>query len=148
MTNNWFECKVSYQKTLENGLQKKVSENYLVDALSFAEAEERFIEEITPFMQGEFEVSGIRQMNFSEIFCNAAESADRWFRCKVAFITFDERSGMEKKTNCYMMVQAGDLRDAVKELDLQMKGTLSDYRIVEVKETNIMDVYPYKAKEA
>ena len=143
MMNNWFECKVKYDKTMENGLVKKVSEPYLVDAISFTEAEKRFIEEIRPFMTGEFEVSDIKRVNYSEVFFNDAESADRWFKCKLSFITLDEKSGAEKHTNSYALVQAADLREAIKHLDEQMKGTIMDYQIAAVTETMIMDVYPY-----
>lgn len=143
MMNKWFECKVKYEKTLENGLVKKVSEPYLVDAISFTEAEKRFIEEIRPFMTGEFEVSDIKRVNYSEVFFCDAESADRWFKCKLSFITLDEKSGAEKRTNSYALVQAADLREAIKHLDEQMKGTIMDYQIAAVTETMIMDVYPY-----
>ncbi|MBR3858935.1 MAG: DUF4494 domain-containing protein [Bacteroidaceae bacterium] len=143
MMNKWFECKVKYVKTMENGLEKKVSEAYLVDALSFTEAEKRFLEEIRPFMSGEFEVSDIKRVNYSEVFFNTAESADKWFKCKLSFITLDEKSGAEKKSNSYTLVQAADLREAIKYLDEQMKGTIMDYQIAQVTETMIMDVYPY-----
>ena len=128
---------------MENGLVKKVSEPYLVDAISFTEAEKRFIEEIRPFMTGEFEVSDIKRVNYSEVFYNDAESADRWFKCKLSFITLYEKSGAEKRTNSYALVQAADLREAIKHLDEQMKGTIMDYQIAAVTETMIMDVYPY-----
>ena len=143
MMNKWFECKVKYVKTMENGLEKPVKETYLVDAISFTEAEKRFIEEIRPFMTGEFEVSDIKRVNYSEVFFNDAESADRWFKCKLSFITLDEKSGAEKRTNSYALVQAADLREAIKHLDEQMKGTIMDYQIAAVTETMIMDVYPY-----
>ena len=143
MMNKWFECKVKYVKTMENGLEKKVSEAYLVDALSFTEAEKRFLEEIRPFMSGEFEVSDIKRVNYSEVFFNTAESADKWFKCRLSFITLDEKSGAEKKSNSYALVQAADLREAIKYLDEQMKGTIMDYQIAQVTETMIMDVYPY-----
>lgn len=143
--NNWFECKVKYEKTMENGLTKKVSEPYLVDAISFTEAEKRIIEEIRPFMTGEFVISDIKRANYSEVFFCDAESADRWFKCKLSFITLDEKSGAEKKTNSYALVQASDLREAIKYLDEQMKGTIMDYQIASVTETMIMDVFPYDA---
>ncbi len=130
---------------MENGLTKKVSEPYLVDAISFTEAEKRIIEEIRPFMTGEFVISDIKRANYSEVFFCDAESADRWFKCKLSFITLDEKSGAEKKTNSYALVQAGDLREAIKYLDEQMKGTIMDYQIASVAETMIMDVYPYDA---
>lgn len=145
MMNKWFECKVKYVKTMENGLEKPVKETYLVDAISFTEAEKRFIEEIRPFMSGEFEVSDIKRVNYSEVFFCDAESADKWFKCKLSFITLDEKSGAEKKSNSYALVQAGDLREAIKYLDENMKGTIMDYQIASVTETMVMDVYPYSA---
>ena len=141
--HNWFECKIRYEKVMENGMQKKVTEPYLVDALSFTEAEARIIEEMTPFISGEFTVSDIKRANYSELFPSDEESADRWFKCKLIFITLDEKSGAEKKTSTQVLVQAADLRDAVKKLDEGMKGTMADYQINSITETAIMDVYPY-----
>ena len=144
--HNWFECKIRYEKTLENGMNKKVTEPYLVDALSFTEAESRIIEEMTPFISGEFTVSDIKRANYSELFSSDEEKADRWFKCKLYFITLDEKSGAEKKTATQVLVPAADLRDAVKKLDKGMEGTMADYSIASVTETAIMDVYPYKAE--
>ena len=133
--HTWFECKIRYEKVMENGMQKKVTEPYLVDALSFTEAEARIIEEMTPFISGEFTVSDIKRANYSELFPSDEESADRWFKC-----------GAEKKTSTQVLVQAADLRDAVKKLDEGMKGTMADYQIGMVSETPLMDVYPYSAE--
>ena len=140
MMHNWFECKIRYEKVAENGMNKKVTEPYQVDALSFTEAESRIIEEITPFISGEFTVS------YRELFPSDEEAADRWFKCKLYFITLDEKSGAEKKTATNVLVQAADLRDAVKKLDEGMKGTMADYVIASVAETALMDVYPYSAE--
>lgn len=140
----WFECKVKYDKTMENGLIKQVTEAYLVDALSFTEAERRFLEEIEPFMSGEFMVTNINHVKIAELFESNDGLADRWFKCKVAFITIDEKTGAEKRANQTMMVQAVDLRDAIRRLDKAMEGTLGDYTIASVAETAIMDVYRYK----
>lgn len=139
----WFIAKIRYEKTMENGMNKKVTEPYLVDALSFTEAEARIIEEMTPFISGEFTVSDIKRANYSELFPSEEEAADRWFKCKLVFITLDEKSGAGKKTSTQVLVQAADLRDAVKKLDEGMKGTISDYQEVAVQETSIVDVYPY-----
>jgi hypothetical protein len=147
MMHTWFEVKIRYEKVMENGMQKKVTEPYLFDALSFTESEGKCIEEMTPFISGEFTVSDIKRANYSEIFFSEEESADRWFKCKLVFITLDEKSGAEKKTSTHVLVQAVDLRDAVKKLDEGMKGTMADYQIASVSETAIMDVYPYEAKE-
>ena len=96
--HNWFICKVSYEKILENGMQKKVTEPYLVDALSFTEAESRIIEEIRPFITGEFTITDIKRARISELFFN--ENGDRYYKIKVYFITLDEKSGIEKKEIC------------------------------------------------
>ena len=144
--NEWFECKVRYEKTLENGLVKKVTEPYLVDALSFTEAERRFIEEIEPFMSGEFQVTDIKRAKYAELFETDDDEADRWFKAKVNFITLDEKNGVEKKTAQNMLVQASDLRDAVKRLDKGMEGTMADYEIASMTETPIMDIFHYKAE--
>lgn len=145
MMHNWFECKIRYEKVAENGMNKKVTEPYLVDALSFTEAESRIIEEMTPFISGEFEVAGVAKANYNELFPSEEESADRWFKCKLWFITLDEKSGAEKRTASNVLVQASDLRDAIKKLDEGMKDTMADYVIASVSETAIMDVYPYEA---
>lgn len=139
--HNWFECKVRYDKVAENGMNKKVTEHYLVDALSFTEAEARIIEEITPFISGEFTVTAIKRANFSELFTD--EDGDKWFKCKLQFITLDEKTAAERKTSTNVLVQANDIDEAKATLDLGMKGTMSDYLVGSVIETKIMDVYPY-----
>lgn len=139
---NWFECKVKYDKTLENGLQKKVSEPYLVDALSFTEAEARIIKEIQPFISGEFSVSAVKRANYSDVYYDA--TGDKWYKCKVNFITLDEKSGMEKRTATYILVQAGDFAAALENLNACMKGTMADWEVSSINETMLLDVYPYE----
>ncbi len=146
MTHTWFECKIKYDKIAENGMNKTVTEPYLVDALSFTEAEARIIEEMTPYISGEFTISDIKRANYSELFESEEESADRWFKCKLVFITIDEKNAVEKKTSTMVLVQASDLRDAVKKLDEGMKGTMADYEIASVTETPIMDIFPYSTE--
>ena len=145
--HTWFECKIRYEKVMENGMQKKVTEPYLVDALSFTEAEARIIEEMTPFISGEFTVSDIKRANYSELFPSDEESADRWFKCKLVFITLDEKSGAEKKTSAQMLTQASNLKEAIEVLEKGMKGTLADYKIASVTETALMDIFPYDAED-
>ena len=147
MMHTWFVCKISYEKTMENGMNKKVTEPYLVDALSFTEAEARIIDEVGPYISGEFTVTAVAKANYSELFFAEDTASDRWFKCKLGFITLDEKTGNEKKTYTNVLVQACDLRDAVKKLDEGMKGSMADYVILSVAETRIMDVYPYVAKE-
>ncbi len=147
MNNIWFECKVKYEKTLENGAVKKVNEPYLVDALNFTEAERRIIEEITPYMTGIFEVSDIKRARYAEIIESSEEKADRFFRAKLVFIVLDEKSGKEKKTTQNILVQAADLPDALQKLEAAMKGIAMDYSIASLAETLIMDIFHYKPAE-
>lgn len=146
--HNWFICKLRYEKVMENGMNKKVTEPYLVDALSFTEAEARIIEEMSPFISGEFIVKDISRANISELFPCEEEAADRWFKCKLVFITLDEKSGAEKKTPTYVLVQGASTEDATTKLHEGMKGTMADYRIESVVETPILDVYPYGTEES
>ena len=146
MMNEWFECKVKYERTMDDGKVKKVNEPYLVDALSFTEAEERIIEERKHYMSGEFQVSDIKRARYAELFETDDESADRWFKVKLTFITLDEKTGAEKKTSQNVLVQAVDLRDAVKRLDEGMKSSMMDYVISSVAESPLLDVYHYVPK--
>ena len=143
---NWFECKIKYDKMMETGLQKSVTEPYLVDALSFTEAEARIIEEIKPFISGEFSVSDIKRVKYSDSFFN--ETGDRYYKARLYFITLDEKSGAEKKTAVYMLVQASELKEAVEIVETEMKKTMIDYSIASVAETAIMDVFPYSGNSA
>lgn len=141
--HTFFEVRVRYEKVMETGTNKQVTEPYLIDALSFTEAEARIIEEMKPFISGEFKVKAVKQANYSELFFSNDKNADIWYKAKLAFVTLDEKSGAEKKTYTNILIQALDLRDAVKKLDENMKGTLVDYRIVSISETKIIDVYMY-----
>ena len=143
--HSWFECKVSFEKVLENGMQKKVTEPYLVDALSFTEAEARIIEEIRPFISGEFTVTDIKRARLSELFFN--ENGDRFYKIKVYFITLDEKSGAEKKTAAQMLAQACTLKEAIAVLEEGMKGTMADYTIASVTDTMLMDVFPFSVND-
>lgn len=138
---SWFESKVTYEKTLENGMKKKVTESYLLDALSWTEAEARTIEELKPYISGEFSTTDIKRVKLSEIFFS--DSGDRFFKAKIQFITLDEKSGTEKKISTYMLAQANDIDEAQEVIKENMKGTMADYVVAEVKETKIMDVFPY-----
>ena len=142
--HNWFECKIKYEKTVEEGRIAKVSESYLVDALTFSEAEERINKELEPYISGEFVVATIRKARISEMFENS--TGDKWYRCKVYFISFDEEKGVEKKVASTMMVQANNIREAWDGLQEGMKGSMADYQVAAITETTIMDVYKYEAK--
>ena len=140
----WFECKVTYEKVADNGMPKKVVESYLVDADSFTLAEAKMIEEITPFVSmGEFNISNIRKVNYAELFLNEDDKCDRYYRCKVLYVTIDEKNGVEKKTPAFMFVKSDSLPNAVAELEKQMGKGLADYEIASVAETALMDVFQY-----
>lgn len=139
---NWFECKVRYDKMMENGVVKKVNEPYLVDALSFTEAEARIIEEQTPFISGDFSVSAVKRTKIAEIFWD--DSADKWYLVKVAFITIDEKTAAEKKTTSLILVAANDFKGALDNFMEGMKSTMADFEIVSIAETPLMDVYKVK----
>ena len=138
----WIETKVRFDKTMENGTVKKVTEPYLVDALSFTEAEARIIEEVTPFISGDFDVNAVKKSNIAEIFRD--DSGDKWDNVKVAFITIDEKTAAEKRTASYLLVQASDFKSAYDNFIDGMKGTMADFEIVAITETAIMDVYAAK----
>ena len=144
---NWFECKIRYEKVMEDGLQKKVTENYVVDALSFSEAEERITEEMSSYISGEFDVADIKKAAYREIFFSDDEMADKWYRAKLQFITYDEKTDKEKRSSVTYLVQAGSFNGAVKNIDEAMGGTMIDYVISSVAETTLMDVYEYKKAE-
>ena len=137
---NYFITAVRFEKVLENGLVKKVTERYLVDALSFTEAESRTIEEMRPFISGEFSVTAVKTSKFSELFLAEEADADIFYKVKIQFITLDERTGNEKKTSAEMLVEAADLRDAIRRFDEGMKGTMADYQIVSVAEMPIVGI--------
>lgn len=139
---NFFEAKIRCEKTMENGLLKKVTETYLIDALSFTEAESRIIQEVSPFITGEYQVSELKRAKISEIFED--ETGDRFFIAVVAFVTINERSGAEKETKVNMLVQASDIDEAKDNLRKGMNGTMADYVIKSIKETDIIDVYKFE----
>lgn len=146
--NYWFECKVSYERQADSMGMKKVSESYLVDALSFTEAEKRIIKEIRPFVSvGELEVVNIRRARIAELFLNEEAEDDRYFRAKVNFITVDEKSGSEKKTSATMIVKSDSLPNAVTELKAQLDSQMASYEIAAVSDTQILDVFQYEAPE-
>ena len=139
--HKWFECTIKYEKQLEEGKVAKITERYLVDALTFSEAEARIIKEMKPFISGEFEVANINPQKYSELFWN--EKCDKWFKTKVNFIVLDEEKGVEKKVANYMLVQANDLKEARELLVEGMKGSQADWEIASISETKILDVYKY-----
>jgi hypothetical protein len=139
--STWFECKAKYQKTDDKGREKMVTEPYLVDAVSFTDAEKRINELLAPYISGEFKVTNIKIANFSELIPN--EACDRWFKCKVTFIGYNEEKGTETKTSSYMLVQANTVKQAFEFVENALKGTVSDYEIPSIQESPLRDVFPY-----
>ena len=144
MAQNWFEVKVKYEKTAEDGKIVKVSELYLFDSLSFTEAEARVNEELKPFISGEFITATIRRARINELF---ESNGSKWYKSKVYFISLDEEKGVEKRTATTMLVQADSVKDAWDILEEGMKGTMADYEVAGINETAILDVYKYKVEE-
>lgn len=142
---NWFECKVRYDKTWDTGMIKTVTEPYLVDAMSFTEAEERIIEEMKPYISGNFTVSDIKRVRFTDTFFN--ETGDRYYKAKLYFITLDEKSGAEKKTAVHMLVQASVLKEAAEIVETEMKKTMVDYTLASINETAIIDVFKHAVRD-
>lgn len=140
-----FETKIRYDKIHENGAVKKVTEAYLVDALSFTEAEARIIEEMTPYISGEFSVVAIKRTKIAEVFWNP--EAEKWWTAKVNFITLDDKTGVEKKSASLILVQADDDASAREKFNEGMKGTISDYEIAGINETNYIEVFKHSDKE-
>ena len=139
----WFECKIRYEKVIEDGLQKKVTETYAVNALSYSEAEKRIIEEMSAYISGEFDVKDIKKAAYKEIFFSDSDTADKWYKARLQFITIDEKTEKEKRSTVTYLVQAGTFNAAVKNIDEVMGGTMIDYVIASVAETTIMDVFEY-----
>ena len=141
----WFECKVRYEKTQEDGTQKKVTGQYVVDALSFAEAEQRITEEMAAYISGEYEITDVRKAPYKEVFFD--DEGDRYFKAKLQFITIDERTEKEKRQNVTYLVQAATFDGAVKNINDVMGTTMIDYEKSNISETRIIDVYEYEAKQ-
>lgn len=135
----YFECKVKYRKTNENGVQKVTTESYLLDAVSFTDAEFKINQEMKAYISEEFRVTNIKLANYSEVI--HFEGGDRWFKSKVSLIAYDEESGKEKKTNIYLLIQAEDAKEAYNNTVTAMKNTMGDYSVPAVSETSIMDVF-------
>lgn len=173
-TSDWFETKVRYDKTQEDGTQKRVTEIYIVDALSFTEAEQTITKEMSVYISGDYKVTNITPTPFHEIFFmndgelvlekeikkqdKAIQKKDRkmsespvdwnntdsrWYKAVLSFITVDEKTEKEKHSNVTYLVQAPTLPSAVSAIKLVMTGTMIDYQIIEVKETNIIDVFEH-----
>lgn len=143
MTENYFEVKVKYVKITDDGREVKVSEIYLIDAMSFTEAESRIIEALKEMIQGDFYIVSIKKSNITELVESNNENDDKWFKAKVAIIDADEISGREKRSNQYFLIAGADVDRALEYL----KKTLSMYvvptDIVSLGDSNIIEVFHY-----
>lgn len=139
--NNYFECAIKYEKTAEEGKIVTVTEKYLVDALTFSEAESSIIEEMKPFISGSFAVKSIKRLKINELFLQA--EGDKYFKAKVNFIILDEDKGTEKKIASPMLISAFNLKEARENLVDGMKGTMADYEVESITETKIIDYFKF-----
>ena len=146
--NAWFECTVAIDQVQDDGTTKAVTQKYLVDALSFTEAEDRIIEEVKPFTKGNLDVKAVKKVRIAEIFPNETGEAGTWYRVKAVFITIDEKTQAEKEAPFVVMVQSASFSNALVDFEKGMRGSLADYRIVGITETKILDVYKYVKKSA
>lgn len=137
----WYECKIKYRKTHETGEQKVTTDTYLLDAVSYTEAEARITEEMAAYTSEEFRITNIKVANFSEV--HPFENSDRWYKSKVSLVALDEESGKERKTNMYLLVQANDIKEAFENTTKAMADTMGDYTIPSITESPILDVFPY-----
>lgn len=142
-TSTWFECKVRYEKTQEDGSDKLVNEQYVVDALSFTEAEASIIDNMSVYVSGEFKVANINPANYNEIFFSGNDDDDLWFKARLAFITIDEKKDKEKRTYVNYLIQAKCIERAKRYVDEVMGKTMNDYELKSLSETKIFDVFEH-----
>lgn len=143
-TGTWFECKVRYEKTQEDGSEKLVNELYVVDALSFTEAEASIIDNMSVYVSGELKVANINPTNYNEIFFSDIDDDDLWFKARLAFITIDEKSYKEKRSYVNYLIQAKCIERAKRYVDEVMGKTMIDYELKSLSETKILDVFEHE----
>jgi hypothetical protein len=137
----WFECKVKYVKVDDDGRERKVSEVYLVDAVTFTDAETRIIQNVQTMVRGEFVVDNIKKSNIIEIFPH--ETGEWWYKAKIGIVTIDENAGKEKKINNYFLVAADDIKEALQRLEDGLSYILVPYQTTSLAISTIVDVFPY-----
>ena len=140
-TANWYECAARYEKTLEDGTVRKVTEPYVVKALSFGEAEKRAIKEIGQYVRGNLEIRKITPAAYQEIFFSEADCDDKWYKAKLRFVITDEKTQKEKKTTVTYLVQGATLDKAMDNIMEVMGTPMVDYENSAIAETNILDVF-------
>lgn len=142
-TSTWFECKVRYEKTQEDGSDKLVNELYVVDALSFTEAEASIIDNMAVYVSGELKIANINPANYNEIFFSGNDDDDLWFKARLAFITIDDKN-KEKRTYVNYLIQAKSIERAKRYVDEVMGETIIDYELKSLSETKIFDVFEHE----
>ena len=145
--SKFYEVKIQYQEMQEDGKEKKVTEQYVVEALSFTEAETRIIEEMTPYISGEFDVVSEKIAPYNEIFLSDRTDDDKWFISKVGFITLDERTDKEKKQTFRYLVQAATSELALDYTKEMFSHGMSEYCIDAVQDTPTLDVFLHEVKK-
>ena len=139
--SKFFEVKIQYQKTLDDGKEKKVTEQYVVEALSFTEAESRITEEMTPYISGEFDIVSEKIAPYNEILISDSLNDDKWFISKVSLITIDEKTSKENKTSQRLLVQADTSQTALEYTKKLFDSSMIEFSIDAVKETPTLEVY-------
>lgn len=145
-TSMWFECKIRYDRLTDEGLSKKVTEQYIVDALSYTEAEKNIIRSTAEIIPEVIEIKAIKEATYSEIFFSE-DDAEKWYKTKISFISIDERTGKERRTNVLYLVQANDISNAISNVKEIMSKSMNDYTIQSMALTQILDVFEHKEKE-
>lgn len=139
--NNWFLVKVKYTKQLDNGTFKRVTEPYLLAAMTFTDAEARIYEELGSLIRGEFSVVSITRAEFHDIF--GYDDADVWYKAKISYESEASEDGKAKKVVNNFLVAAHSVKDANDRIRESLNGLMVDYKLTSVAETNIVDIFPY-----
>lgn len=135
----WYDCRLSYEVTGDNEKQTKVTENYLVDAINLTEAEVVLTKQVGPYISNEFKIDVVKREKVYELF-ESADGEGSYFKAKVAFIILDEEKGKEKRINGTIYVQSSSIEQSLIDLKEHMKGTMSDYEILSVAKSKILEV--------
>lgn len=138
-----YECGIRYERTMPNGMSKKVTELYLVMLARLPKQRDASQRKWSRSFRATSMWSLIKRTNYSEIVENAADSADKWFKAKLMFVTFDEKTAKEKKQAVYFIVKASDINNAHTVVVQHMKTSFVDYEIATLDETKIMDLFRY-----
>lgn len=138
--SDWFECKVRYEKTQEDGTEKAVTENYVYKASDFGEAYDKATKDMSTFISGEFGITAMKIAQYKEIITQDDRTEEKYYRVKVVFITLDEKTNKEKKTACHYLVNADSVEKARKYTDTALSDTMMDFVIEAVQEVKISDI--------